>query len=141
MKNIYAYIECFIKRIFSIKKRIGNYCINTISGIEGDKDALEMELHRVRYYYNLCDKLSSGFVLGFISGFVVLMVGCAKSTVTEYDASGLKDVPYFIVCFFLIILICQVALVVMAYTYYEKMKVVKAELKKINDTVQPNPKK
>lgn len=126
-------------KVSCIVKIIENYREKKVDSILEDKENTEKvkkeklveELHRVRFYYNLWDKFSSGFVLGFLSGFVVLMVGCAESIVTKSDASSLKDVPSFIIGFFIIILICQWLFVCMANIYYEKMEVVKTELEKI----------
>lgn len=126
-------------KVSCIVKIIENYREKKVDSILEDKENTEKvkkeklveELHRVRFYYNLWDKFSSGFVLGFLSGFVVLMVGCAESIVTKSDASSLKDVPSFIIGFFIIILICQWLFVCMANIYYEKMKVIKTELEKI----------
>ncbi len=134
-------ISSFFKGFFSIKKRVKCYYSDTIDGIEDDQDALEMELRRVRYLYNVLNGFASGFVFAFLSGFAVLMVGCAKTTVTQYDGSSLKGISTFIIYFFVIILFCQWFFLRLAYTYYEKMKIVKDELKKLNDKVQPNPKK
>lgn len=135
-------ISSFCKGFFSIKKRVRCYYSDTIDGIEDNQDALEMELRRVRYLYNVLNGFASGFVFAFLSGFAVLMVGCAKTTVTQYDASSLNDISTFIIYFFfVIILFCQWFFLRLAYTYYEKMKIVEKELKKINNTVQPKPKK
>ena len=56
-KNIEAWLQQ--RSMFSIKKRIENYYEDTINGIEGDKDALEMELHGVRYIYNVLNGFAS----------------------------------------------------------------------------------
>lgn len=127
MKNIYADRECFRKRIFSIKKRIGNYYIDTIGGIEGDKDALEMELHRVRYIYNVLHGFASGFVLGFLSGFIGLLAGFVKPEANLLNICLMA-------LLFIAILICQGLFLYLANTYYEKMKVVEEELEEIKNS-------
>lgn len=135
-KSFYKYIEAWLQQysVFSIKKRIENYYEDTINGIEGDKDALEMELHRVKYIYNVLNGFASNFVWLFLSGFVgyLFKIQSVKATVINFIMLAI---------IFLMILACQWFFLCKANTAYEKMKVVKAELKKINDTVQPNPKK
>ena len=132
MKNIYADRECFIKRIFSIKKRIGNYYIDTIGGIEGDKDALEMELHRVRYIYNVLHGFASGFVSGLLSGFAVLLAKYLKAaSVLYFDFIDRINV---FTCFFIAILFFQLLFLCLANTYYEKMKIVEEKLEEIKNS-------
>lgn len=128
-------ISSFCKGFFSIKKRVRCYYSDTIDGIEDDQDALEMELRRVRYLYNVLNGFASGFVFAFLSGFAVLMVGCAETTVTQYDGSSLKGISTFIIYFFfVIILFCQWFFLRLAYTYYEKMKIVEDKLEKIEES-------
>lgn len=116
------------KRLFSIEERIRHYYSCKIDGIKNDKNALEMELHRVRYIYNVLNGFASGFVFAFLSGIVVLLVGCANTLVAKGNLDLLDGIKKFIVCFFIIILLCQWLFLYLANTYYEKMKVVKKEL-------------
>lgn len=134
MKNIYADRECFRKRIFSIKKRIWNYYIDTIGGIEGDRDALEMELHRVRFIYNVLNGFASGFVVAFLSGLAGLLVGCANVVVSKGNFGLLVEIKEFIFWFFIAIILCQLLFLYLANTYYEKMKVVEEELEEIKNS-------
>ncbi|MFU0662611.1 hypothetical protein [Gardnerella vaginalis] len=129
------------KRLYSIEERIRHYYSCKIDRIQNDKNALEMELHRVRYIYNVLNGFASRFVFAFLSGIVVLLVGCANTLVAKGNFNLLDGIKKFILCFFIIILLVQWLFLYLANTYYEKMKVVEDELEKVNNTVQPNSKK
>lgn len=131
-KSIEAQLQQY--SVFSIKKRIENYYENTINGIEGDKDALEMELHGVRYIYNVLNGFASNFVWLFLSGLVGFLF-----KIKSIDNTVLSFI--FLASIFLAILACQWFFLRNANTAYEEMEVVKAELEKINNPVQPNPEK
>lgn len=132
----YKSIEAWLQQrsMFSIKKRIENYYEDTINGIEGDKDALEMELHGVRYIYNVLNGFASNFVWLFLSGFIGVLIGIVKP---EANLLNIRLIGLI----FIAILLCQWFFLRNANTAYEEMEVVKAELEKINNPVQPNPEK
>lgn len=136
LKECYKSIEDRLQKysVFSIKKRIENYYENTINGIEGDKDALEMELHGVRYIYNVLNGFASNFVWLLLSGFIGVLIGIVKPEANLLDIRLMGLI-------FLAILLCQWFFLRNANTAYEEMEVVKAELEKINNPVQPNPEK
>ena len=142
MKSDCKFIQSFKKlearlqqhSMFSIKKRIENYYEDTINGIEGDKDALEMELHGVRYIYNVLNGFASNFVWLFLSGLVGFLF-----KIKSIDNTVLSFI--FLASIFLAILACQWFFLRNANTAYEEMEVVKAELEKINNLAQSNPEK
>lgn len=181
--------------LFSIRRNIDYYNRYTIGEILDKnvnvEEELKKELQRVRFYYNTYDKFSSNFVFAFLSGFIGLLVGQAKNISVDRKVNILKilgidffslsnkignvkpneAILLFIGGFFLVILFFQWLFVCGTNTYYEKMEVVKAELKKIkkskskceemkvseaelnemklikdelekiNNTIQPNPEK
>lgn len=135
MKSDCKFIQSFKKlearlqqhSMFSIKKRIENYYEDTINGIEGDKDALEMELHGVRYIYNVLNGFASNFVWLFLSGLVGFLF-----KIKSIDNTVLSFI--FLASIFLAILACQWFFLRNANTAYEEMEVVKAELEKIKES-------
>ena len=136
LKEWYKSIEDRLQKysVFSVKKRIENYYEDTINGIEGDKDALEMELHGVRYIYNVLNGFASNFVWLFLSGLVGFLF-----KIKSIDNIVLSFI--FLASIFLAILACQWFFLRNANTAYEEMEVVKAELEKINNLAQSNPEK
>lgn len=157
------------EKISRIVKKIRDYRKDKINPIlenkkyteEEKKEKLEEELRSVRFRYNNWNSFSSKFVLGFLLGLIGLLVGQEKNISVDGNVNILKifgidfcsvsnrigDVEpnkailLFIGGFFLVILLCQGLFVYVANIYYEKVEVVKAELEKINNTIQPNPKK
>lgn len=129
-KEFYKHTEAWFQNysMFSIKKRIENYCEDTIRGINCNQAALEMELHRVRYIYNMFDGLASNFVWLFLSGFVGY-----SFKIQSVNATIINFILLAIV--FLMILACKCFFLCKANTAYEKMKLVEAELEKINSVI------
>ncbi|WP_375169028.1 hypothetical protein [Gardnerella vaginalis] len=128
-KSFYKYIEAWLQQysVFSIKKRIENYYEDTLNGIKLKQDALEMELHRVRYIYNVLNGFASNFVWLFLSGFIGVLIGIVKpeANLLNIRLMGL---------IFLAILLCQWFFLCKANTAYEKMKAVEDELEKIKNS-------
>ncbi|MFU0528195.1 hypothetical protein ACMZ7Q_02200 [Gardnerella vaginalis] len=116
------------------RDKINPIILNEKNTEEVKKERLVEELRRVRCHYNLWNSFSSKFVLSFLSGLIGLLVGLTESA----D----KVAIIFAIGFFSIVTIfCQWFFVCAANIYYEEMEVVKAELEKINNPAQPNPKK
>lgn len=128
-------IPCIMKTIRKYRdKKINPIICNEENAEEVKKEQLVEELRSVRCCYNAYDKFSSGFVLGFLSGFIGLLAGFVK------PEANLKNI-IFMAILFIVILLCQEFFVYKANIYYEKMEVVKAELEKINNSAQSNPEK
>lgn len=101
--------------------------------IKNNKEALEEELIRVRCHYNSFHNVSSGFLISFFLGFLgyIFKFGEIPNIVLRFVC---------VAVIFSIILIYQITLINFSNLYYEEMKLVKSELKKI-DRVQSVPKK
>lgn len=135
-KRIFKRIfPCIVKTIRKYRdKKINPIILNEKNTEEVKKEQLVEELRSVRCCYYAYDKFSSGFVLGFLSGFIGLLAGFVK------PEANLENIR-FMTILFILILLCQLFFVYKASIYYEKMEVVKAELEKINNPAQSMPKK
>lgn len=128
-------IPCFVKDIREYRRiKINPILENEKNTDEVKKEQLEEELRIVRFCYNFWNSFSSKFVFEFLSGLIGLLVGFTKFA--DEDAS-----IFAVGFFFIIILLCKGVLVCGTNIYYEEMKVVKAELEKINNPAQSNPEK
>lgn len=105
---------------------------NDLGEIKHDKKALKEELSRIRFMYNFCHCFSSGFILSFFVGVFITYV-------LKFEMNAYSFASIMAIC--MIALFVQWIIVYAECICYEEMKLVKAELKKINDKVQPNPKK
>lgn len=120
-------VSCIVKKIRDYREITINPIIKNKKNAKEVKKQLVEELQRVRFFYNLWDKFSSGFVLGFLSGFIGLLAGFVK------PEANLLNIC-FMALLFLAILICQGFFLYLANTYYEKMKVVEETLENLDDS-------
>lgn len=105
---------------------------NGLGEIKNDEKALKEELSRVRFMYNFCYCFSSGFVLSFfVGGFIGYIL---KLKMNAYSFANIMAI-----C--MIALFVQWVIACAECISYEEMKFVEDELEKINNTVQPKPKK
>lgn len=146
------------------RDKINPIILNEKNTEEVKKERLVEELRRVRCHYNLWNSFSSKFVLSFLLGLIGLLVGLTES-------ADKVAIIFAIGFFYIVTIFCQWLFVCAANIYYEEMEVVKAELEKIkeskskceemkvseaelnemklikdelekiNNTIQPNPKK
>ncbi len=133
---------------------------------EEKKEKLVDQLRRIRSIYNVWNGFASGFTITFFATFITLLFGKVLPENIKNDI-GL----WALAIIFIIVSVVQTFFLCTANMYYEEMEVVKAELKKIkkskskceetkaleaefnemklirselekiNNTVQPNPKK
>ena len=122
-------VPCIVKKIRDYREITINPIIENEKNAKEVKKQLVEELQRVRFFYNLWDKFSSGFVLGFLSGFIGLLAGFVKP---EANLLNICSMAFL----FLGILICQGLFLYLTNTYYEKMKVVEKEIEEINNAIQ-----
>ncbi len=103
---------------------------NDLGEIKHDEKALKEELSRVRFNYNFCNCFSSGVILTLFGGFL----GSACNTRTFVGLS------FSLIIFAIVVMVLGIV-VYSECVCYEEMKFIEDELEKINNTVQPKPKK
>lgn len=98
--------------------------------IENDEEALKKELRDVRSTYNLFKGFDLKLIVPFFGGFVI-----SAFKISTFESLYWSLFAFSTVVFVMLVLAC------VSNIFYERMKLVKAELKKINNTVKPNSKK
>lgn len=132
------------KIIRYIMKKIRKYRDENINPIlenekyteEEKKEKLVDQLRRIRSIYNVWNGFASGFTITFFATFITLLFGKVLPENIKNDI-GL----WALAIIFIIVSVVQTIFLCTANMYYEEMEVVKAELEKINNLDQPNPKK
>ncbi len=98
---------------------------NGLDEIKNDEKALKEELARTRFMYNIWHCFSCGFVLSFFGGGFIGYIFNMKMLNHPY-------INFFcIIGIFVVILLVQWIIAYVASVCYERMKIVKDELKKI----------
>lgn len=151
----------------TINGKIDQYYKGTLSGMIGNERELRKELRKLRSEYNRW----KGFADNIISSVLVAFLAILFGNIVIKDLEMYQKVSSIYLIIFLLVAACQLAAFTAANNAYEKMEVVKAELEKIkeakskceemkvleaelnemkliraelekiNNTIQPNPKK
>lgn len=117
-------------RVFSIRFNIDYYNRYTIDEIlhkENVEEELKKELQRIRYVYNKWDCFASNFVIPFFLAFITMLVGNFLPKEFKNNCSGI----YLVGILFVLAVFLYGFFVCKKFSSYEKMKIVKDELKKI----------
>lgn len=97
---------------------------------KNNEEVLKKEFRDVRFTYNLFKAFDLKLIVSLFGGFVI---GAFK--ISTFESLYWSLFAFSTVVFVMLVLAC------VSNIFYERMKLVKAELKKMNDKVQPNSKK
>lgn len=163
-------VTCSRKKMFykfTINGKIDKYYKKTLSGMIGNERELRKELRKLRSEYNRWKGFADSIISSVLAAFLATLFG----NIVIKDLEMYQKVSSIYLIIFLLVAASQLAAFITANTAYEKMEVVKAELEKIkeakskceemkvseaelnemklikaelekiNNTIQPNPKK
>lgn len=103
---------------------------NYLDKNKNNEEVLKKELREVRSIYNLFKGFDLKLIVPLFGGFVI---GAFK--ISTFESLCWSLAAFSTVLFVLLVLVCVSSIL------HEKMKIVEDMLEKINNAVQPNPKK
>lgn len=103
---------------------------NYLDKNKNNEETLKKELRELRSAYNLFKAFDLKLIVSLFGGFAI-----SAFKISTFESLYCSLFAFSTVVFVMLVLAC------VSNIFYERMKLVKAELKKINNTVQPKSKK
>ena len=131
-------ISCVMKEIVDYRRlKINPIVKNKKYTEEEKKEKLGKELIIIRSKYNTWNGFAKNFIVSVLVAFLTILF----SSIKIKDYVMYQTILSWLLIIFLFVAFFQFGIFKSVSIDYEKMKLVEAELEKINSAVQPNPKK